>query len=233
MFYHVQARQAKVSTVLAAAINFSPIPIPAQLVSNTSVRIAVSVSKEVTYMPEAAQPTTSSPSAPASTALRSANLVAEPLLNNRLGFDTGQSSSDDDVVSLEDQLPVSQRFSPVMVAAHASVERQFGAQLPALTLAELQALQTRLTLQEKHLLTTTDRSELFSDMPPHQYGHDEAAAEKTDQTPPDSSGLASEGSAPQSDKENETRQERLSPRVRADSTGKLRSFRSRVRARYC
>lgn len=159
-------------------------------------------------MSEAAQPTAPSPSATDPAIPRSTNLVAEALVGDGVSLNTNRHSADDQILSLEDQLPVSQRMSPVMIAAHSAIERQFGPQLATLTLAEMQALQTRLTLQEKHLLTTSNPTELFSDVQPHEASYDESAAKKT---PPEPAGQSAELSGHRAEEELRYSEERLSP----------------------
>lgn len=93
----------------------------------------------------------------------SINLFADSIFTNGLGAaPAGLIDNDDDFESVEDLLPPSQRLSPVMLAAHASVDRQLGSSLTTLTLPELQALHTQVTLREKQLLTACDDHELFS-----------------------------------------------------------------------
>src|SRR5690625_1010278 len=79
-------------------------------------------------------------------------------------------SGNDESTPIEELLPLSQRMSSVMVAAHAAVDEKLGAELATLTLAELQALQTRVTIREKQLLTTSDTETLFAEMPPLRKG---------------------------------------------------------------
>src|SRR5690625_1388980 len=85
----------------------------------------------------------------------------------------GHRSGGDESTPLEELLPLSQRMSSVMVAAHDAVDKKLGTVLATLTLAELQALQTRVTLQEKQLLTTSDAEALFADMPPLSKGSED------------------------------------------------------------
>lgn len=99
----------------------------------------------------------------------SANLVAETLTPPELVPGSAPPGSEaTDAESFEELLPLSQRMSKVMVAAHISIRDKFGAHLATLTLAESQALTTQLMQHEKQLLTTSDPAALFSDIQPLQ-----------------------------------------------------------------
>jgi len=110
----------------------------------------------------------------------SINQLTDSISSNGLGtVQPGLVSKDEDFEQVEDLLPLHQRMSPVMVAAHASVNRSLGTQLANLTLAELQALKTQVTLQEKQLLTTANHSELFAEISPNEINTAGTAAAET------------------------------------------------------
>ena len=94
----------------------------------------------------------------------SVNLLADTIFSNGLGANPrGLISHDEHFDAIEDLLPLRQRMSNVMISAHASVDRSMGAQLSKLTLAELQALRTQITLREKQLMATENHTELFAE----------------------------------------------------------------------
>lgn len=101
----------------------------------------------------------------------SVNLLADTIFANGLGADPrGLVTHDDQFDAIEDLLPLRQRMSHVMISAHASVDRILGEHLAQLTLAELQALKTQVTLREKQLMTTQDHTELFAEEHVEYYG---------------------------------------------------------------
>ncbi len=113
----------------------------------------------------------------------SLNLLADSIFANGLGADPiGLVTPDDDYDAIEDLLPLRQRMSDIMVAAHESVDQQVGTSLAGLTLAELQALRTQITLREKQLLTTNSVDELFDPIDPATFRTEET--ESTSATEP-------------------------------------------------
>ncbi|GAA2039506.1 hypothetical protein GCM10009720_20030 [Yaniella flava] len=137
----------------------------------------------------------SSGSAIGSAPRASANLLAGALYADVYADETKtdpeyQSNHKPAFKSWEDVLPFHQQTSNVMHAAHESVDQQLGSILRSLNPAELEALQTQVTLCQQELLTTSDHSELFAPLDPSQHGftdsqqtgNDHARAE--DATPP-------------------------------------------------
>ena len=110
-------------------------------------------------------PAAISPTAPDATTKPSINLSADSIFADGLGTaPTGLVDETDEIESVEELLPLSQRMSPVMLSAHASVDSKLGDALTTFTLAELQALKTQATLRERQLLTTSSGDELFTDI---------------------------------------------------------------------
>lgn len=115
----------------------------------------------------------------AAQATTSLNLLADSIFANGLGLDPdGLVTPDDDYDAVADLLPVHQRMSPVMIAAHEAVDQQVGAIVATFDLAKLQAMRTQLALREKQLLVSRPRDELFAPIDPKTF-----RAEKTDQLP--------------------------------------------------
>src|SRR5699024_12018130 len=80
----------------------------------------------------------------------SANLLADTIFANGLGaHPEGLVSEDETADVVQELLPLRQRMSPIMIAAHGSVDHKLGAELAMLNLAELQALRTQITLDRK------------------------------------------------------------------------------------
>lgn len=102
----------------------------------------------------------------------SANLLADSIFANGLGaHPTGLLSGTDDMDAVEALLPLRQRMSDVMLAAHESVDQQLGPTVATLNLAELQALRTQITLREKQLLVTSENAaDLFAPIDPKDHG---------------------------------------------------------------
>lgn len=109
----------------------------------------------------------------------STNMMADAVLMNGNREYGGRPDSDPAVGDLQDfALPAHQAQSAVMVQAHESIKRRVGSLLSALSLPEIQALQTQITLREKHLLTHVDHTELFAPLDPRDF--DFATPETTD-----------------------------------------------------
>lgn len=100
----------------------------------------------------------------------SANLLADTIFANGLGaHPEGLVSEDETADVVQELLPLRQRMSPIMIAAHGSVDHKLGAELAMLNLAELQALRTQITLREKQLLTHQP-TQLFAPINPKDHG---------------------------------------------------------------
>lgn len=125
----------------------------------------------VAQSPQPAQQTGSPAALSEDSAALSANLLGETMFSDDSRL-TGLVTGDDGFERFEDLLPPSQGFSPVMLAAHTSVDRKLGAHLADFTLAEFQALQTQMTLRQRQLLTTSNPDDLFAELQPsHREQH--------------------------------------------------------------
>lgn len=119
--------------------------------------------------------TPSSRSAIGSAPRASANLLTDPLYSDVYADETKtdpeyQSNHKPAFKSWKDVLPFHQQTSNVMHVAHEAVDQQLGSILRSLDPAELEALQTQVTLRQQELLTTSDHSELFAPLDPSQHG---------------------------------------------------------------
>src|SRR5699024_9037099 len=94
----------------------------------------------------------------------SVSLLADTIFANGLGANPNGLLSED-VDAVEDLLPLRQRMSQTMMAAHDSVDDKLGSELAMCSLAELQALRTQITLREKQLLTH-ETADLFAPTDP-------------------------------------------------------------------
>src|SRR5699024_5271825 len=84
----------------------------------------------------------------------SANLLADTIFANGLGaHPEGLVSEDETADVVQELLPLRQRMSPIMIAAHGSVDHKLGAELAMLNLAELQALRTHISLRQTQFIT--------------------------------------------------------------------------------
>ena len=121
----------------------------------------------------------------------SLNLLADSIFANGLGANpTGLVTPDDDYDAVADLLPVRQRMSPVMIAAHEAVDQQVGASIATFDLAQLQAVRTQIALREKQLLTTTAQNELFASIDPNEFRtHDPEPSEHSSSGPAQDTGL--------------------------------------------
>lgn len=105
----------------------------------------------------------------------SLNLLADSIFAQGLGTDPiGLVPDIEDFDPVTDLLPVRQRISDVMIAAHETVDRKVGTQVAQLSLAELQALRTQISLREKQLLTTRPPEELFAPIDPDTFRSNDA-----------------------------------------------------------
>lgn len=124
-------------------------------------------------------------STPAASPTSSIDLLADSIFANGLGMDlTGLVTSDDDCDAVEDLLPLRQRMSEVMLAAHEAVDQQVGASVAKMSIAELQALTTQITLREKQILTTTPLDTLFSPIDPKDFRTEDTAPPATEGSSP-------------------------------------------------
>lgn len=109
-----------------------------------------------------------------------ANLLADTVFAHGLGSDpTGLTEDTADTFLVEDLLPIRQRMSDAMLAAHASVDTKIGVTLLEFNVAELQALKTQLALREKQLLIREDHRELFAPIDPAQHGFGDSTIPST------------------------------------------------------
>lgn len=102
----------------------------------------------------------------------SVNVLADTIFANGLGAnpDGLLSDADNEFDVVDELLPLRQRMSEVMMAAHESIDEKAGAVLADLSLAELQALQTQIRLREQQLLTGSEPTELFAPIRPEDHG---------------------------------------------------------------
>ena len=110
----------------------------------------------------------------------SVSLLADTIFANGLGANPNGLLSED-VDAVEDLLPLRQRMSQTMMAAHDSVDDKLGSELANCSLAELQALRTQITLREKQLLTH-ETADLFAPIDPKDHGFVDSVSPDTDST---------------------------------------------------
>lgn len=110
----------------------------------------------------------------------SVSLLADTIFANGLGANPNGLLSED-VDAVEDLLPLRQRMSQTMMAAHDSVDDKLGSELAMCSLAELQALRTQITLREKQLLTH-ETADLFAPIDPKDHGFVDSVNPDTDST---------------------------------------------------
>lgn len=128
-----------------------------------------------------------SASANATRPTTSLNLLADSIFANGLGADpTGLVTPEDDYDAVSDLLPLQQRMSPAMIAAHESVDQQVGADIATFDLAQLQAAKTQIALREKQLLTTRGQGELFAPFDQKTFRMDETEPPSEDHSAADS-----------------------------------------------
>lgn len=112
----------------------------------------------------------------------SINLLSDTIFANGPGVDpTGLLPAGGDIDAVEHLLPLHQRMSGVMIAAHESVDRKLGAAIADLTVAELEALRTQITLREKQVLTSSSPTEVFAPLLPGDYGFTKASSPESDE----------------------------------------------------